>query len=788
MGFNYQREPGREKQDRGLNRKEKPLVSIITAYYNAEKYFEQTYNCVLNQTFPWFEWIIVNDGSTDKIDRLEEFVNTDSRIILYHKENGGLSSARNYGIERSRTEYIVPLDADDLISEAYIEKLYFGLFFNPKASWAYTDSVGFQEQEYVWKKSFSSEIMKHSNLLVATAMIRKNDFKEVGYYEEIEKHYNEDWRAWLKLLAKGKYPVHVEGYDFWYRRLGDGLLSNIKSSKELTKKSEEIIQKASKEIKKEVKAVEFPVREVTNQFLAPQRVDWEYKTFAQKTKKKVLMLLPWLEMGGADLFNLEVVKKSNKEKYEYSIITTLASENTWKDRFQDYVPEIFELPQFLEMKNYAAFISYFIQSREIDVLFLSNSYYGYYLLPWLRKEFPELAIIDYVHMEEWYWRNGGFARVSGAMGEVLERTYVCNGRTQQILEEHFGREKGSVKTLYIGVDKEKFQREKVGQEEIEKLKKKFQLGERKVVLFPCRIHPQKRPFLLLEIAKEVKEAVFLVVGDGPQLEEMQKKVQDSGLGERIKFAGRAKDMRPYYALSNITLICSLKEGLALTAYESLAMGVPVVSSDVGGQKELITEEVGRIIALGQEEEKDLDNREFSKEEIREYTEAIKSLLTEAEEDGAKRRLACRKRIEEGFSTDNMIVNLERELEEGQTEERKRERKEKSEELRKYSKLVDEYVSLYSAYEAAEKLWDDVLWFKGLYEKEKNKKVRFFDNQKDYCLEAVSNVNSISSAEIRLQEIYSMRSWRMVEKYQRFMNNTAVGKVLSKIRDGIRGTK
>ena len=788
MGFNYQREPGKEKQDRGLNKKEKPLVSIITAYYNAEKYFEQTYNCVLNQTFPWFEWIIVNDGSTDKIDRLEEFVKTDPRIILYHKENGGPASARNYGINRAKSEVIIPLDSDDLIEPVFLEKLYFGLYFNKECSWSYTDSVGFGTQQYLWKRTFSSEQMKHINLLVNAGAIRKHDFEEIGYYEENGKYYHEDWGAWLKLLSKGKKPVHIEGYDFWYRRSEEGAMTLTEGDKQNRKRSQEIIEKIAKDIKQEIKAIEFPVMEETNCFAVPQKIEWSFPVYEKKDKTRILMLLPWLEMGGSDLFNLEVVKKSNKEKYEYSIITTLPSENTWKDRFQDYVPEIFELPQFLEMKNYAAFISYFIQSREIDVLFLSNSYYGYYLVPWLRKEFPELAIIDYVHMEEWYWRNGGFARVSGVMGEVLERTYVCNGRTQQILEEHFGREKGSVKTLYIGVDKEKFQREKVGQEEIEELKEKFQLGEKKVVLFPCRIHPQKRPFLLLEIAKEVKEAVFLVVGDGPQLEEMQQKVQDSGLGERIKFAGRAKDMRPYYALSNITLICSLKEGLALTAYESLAMGVPVVSSDVGGQKELITEEVGKIIALGQEEEKDLDNREFSKEEIREYTEAIKSLLTEAEEDGAKRRLACRKRIEEGFSTDNMIVNLERELEEGQTEERKRERKEKSEELKKYSNLVDEYVSLYSAYEAAEKLWDDVFWFKGLYEKEKNKKVRSFDNQKDYCVDTESNVNSISSAELRLQEIYSMRSWKMIEKYQRFMNNTAVGKVLSKIRDGIRGTK
>ena len=78
----------------------------------------------------------------------------------------------------------------------------------------------------------------------------------------------------------------------------------------------------------------------------------------------------------------------------------------------------------------------------------------------LRAQFPELAIMDYVHMEEWYWRNGGYARTSGAMGEVLEKTYVCNERTRRVLIQDFGRKPESVETLYIGVDQELYDAEK----------------------------------------------------------------------------------------------------------------------------------------------------------------------------------------------------------------------------------------------------------------------------------------------------------------------------------------
>lgn len=93
----------------------------------------------------------------------------------------------------------------------------------------------------------------------------------------------------------------------------------------------------------------------------------------------------------------------------------------------------------MSANDYPEFIDYFIKSRDIDILFASNSTDGYYLLPWIRKNHPELAIIDYVHMEEWYWRNGGHARSSAVMGEIVERTYVCNSATREVMINQFQR-------------------------------------------------------------------------------------------------------------------------------------------------------------------------------------------------------------------------------------------------------------------------------------------------------------------------------------------------------------
>ena len=112
MEFDFAKEPGKRLLNRGLNTAGKPLVSIITPYYNAAKYFEQTFNCVMNQTFPWFEWIIVDDGSTDEesVCLLKELTGRDHRITVFYKENGGPANTRNYAIEKTNTDIIVSLE------------------------------------------------------------------------------------------------------------------------------------------------------------------------------------------------------------------------------------------------------------------------------------------------------------------------------------------------------------------------------------------------------------------------------------------------------------------------------------------------------------------------------------------------------------------------------------------------------------------------------------------------------------------------------------------------------
>lgn len=664
LEFNYQQQPGLTRLNRSLVTDGTPLVTIITPYYNGAEYIDQTCNCVLNQTFPWFEWIIVDDGSTKEADirKLDEVAARDRRIRVVHKENGGISTARNMGIRLARTEYVMSLDCDDLVEPTFVEYCWWMLEKNPKAAWAYTDSCGFQNQEYLWEKPFDPVLLKTENHLTEVAFIRKRCIDAIGGYAEVAKHYNEDWYMYLRMVANGQFPAQAKNeYLSWYRRRDDGVLAIVDQQSKQSDFNKRLIEDVGKDIIDPKPGILFPSGNLN--YDRPKLSDWDRCIFADHDKKRVLLLTAWLEMGGADKFNLDLIAGLSRDGYETSVLTTVASQNPWAQRFRKYTPDVFNLPNFMAPKDYAEFISYFIKSRGIDVLVVTQSYHGYYLVPWLRKHFPKLVIIDYVHMEEWYWRNGGYARNSGAMAAFLEKTYVCNSATRQVMIEKFHRHPESVDTMYIGVNSDHFRMDRIRPGIV---RSRLKIAEnRPIVLFICRLHPQKRPFLMLKIAEEVKKEIpnvaFVVVGDGAQEEELKRSAEQRCLQDTVYFAGAYKEVRPFYRDAALTLVCSLKEGLSLTAYESCSMGVPVVTADVGGQSDLIDDTVGALVKCRQNEKEHFDARDFPAEEVRDYKEAIVRILSD---EGYRRRLSanCRAKVEHTFSTRKMVENFEAEIE------------------------------------------------------------------------------------------------------------------------------
>ena len=102
-----------------------PLISVIVPVYNVEMYLQECVDSILAQTYKHIEVILVNDGSLDKCGKIcDENEKRDSRVIVLHMENQGVSSARNVGIEAAKGEYITFVDADDYIENDMLELLW----------------------------------------------------------------------------------------------------------------------------------------------------------------------------------------------------------------------------------------------------------------------------------------------------------------------------------------------------------------------------------------------------------------------------------------------------------------------------------------------------------------------------------------------------------------------------------------------------------------------------------------------------------------------------------------
>lgn len=103
-----------------------PLISVVVPVYNVERFFDDFMKSLLNQTYRNIEVVLVDDGSTDGSGKMcEEYAKKDSRVVVYHKPNGGVSDARNFGAEHSSADLVAHVDPDDVMTEDCLEYLWY---------------------------------------------------------------------------------------------------------------------------------------------------------------------------------------------------------------------------------------------------------------------------------------------------------------------------------------------------------------------------------------------------------------------------------------------------------------------------------------------------------------------------------------------------------------------------------------------------------------------------------------------------------------------------------------
>lgn len=196
-----------------------PKASVIVPCFNQAQYLPDALKSVLDQTFQDWECIIVNDGSTDNTKEIAlDWINKDKRFRYLEKVNGGVSDARNKGISICAGEYILPLDADDLIGAEYMDKASEVLDTRSDIGIVYCNA------EYIGDRSgrinypdFSEELMLKRNLIFCSAVYRKSDYLKTKGYNTNMIYGLEDWDFWLSLIERGAGVNKLPGVHFYYR-------------------------------------------------------------------------------------------------------------------------------------------------------------------------------------------------------------------------------------------------------------------------------------------------------------------------------------------------------------------------------------------------------------------------------------------------------------------------------------------------------------------------------------------------------------------------------------------
>lgn len=195
-----------------------PLVSVIVPVYNMEPFLSETIEAVLKSNYPNFELILVDDGSTDKSREIAtRYAEKDNRIRLIIQVNGGVSKARNTAIENSNGEYILPVDADDLISADYMLKAVEVLQNRPEVKVVSCEAEFFGAKTKPWKlPEFSLKLLARKNMIHNCSMYRKTDWiKSGGYCVEILGP--EDWDFWISVLKSGGEVHRLPIVGLYYR-------------------------------------------------------------------------------------------------------------------------------------------------------------------------------------------------------------------------------------------------------------------------------------------------------------------------------------------------------------------------------------------------------------------------------------------------------------------------------------------------------------------------------------------------------------------------------------------
>jgi glycosyltransferase involved in cell wall biosynthesis len=630
-----------------------PAVSIVTPYYNTGPLFLETARSVLRQSLQQWEWLIVNDGSTDPaaLRALLPLRSADPRIRVLDQPNLGLPAARNAGAKAANAPLLFFLDSDDLLAPTALEKLAWSLEARPASSFAGAWTRVFGHQNTAWPRGFDSRAaFLYENMANPATMVRRAAFERAGGFDERRRQGLEDYEFWLRCAAHGMWGHDVHEYLVWLRRKPPAAYRDYRWAFQDD-------PRATDAFRREMRA-RFPAlyraglpRPGDDAPLTPHAVIGDDLPFANRLaraegRRRVLMILPWMVTGGAEQVALDIVAGLVARGARVTVCLTRPAPHPWMERLLALTEDVFDLPAFLTPGAFPRFLRYLAGSRGAEVIWVSQSQLGYRLLPYLRAHCPDASIVDYNHLEQPH-RHGGLPRFALEHSALIDLHMVASEHLRRWMVER-GAEPERVAVCTANVDAEYWSPDA---ERRAAVRAELGVDERTpLVLFAARLSAEKRARLSARVLRRLRDEgvpfAALFAGGGEDLPWLRLYLRRHRLGERVRLLGAVPQerVRDLMRAADLLLLPSEREGISLAIYQAMATEVVPVAADVGGQRELVTPECGVLVPPGGDEEAA-------------YVAALRPLL-ESPARRASMALAARRRIEAGFTHPRMVERVE----------------------------------------------------------------------------------------------------------------------------------
>jgi glycosyltransferase involved in cell wall biosynthesis len=548
-----------------------PLVTIVLACGPDTEAAELSLRSIRAQTIQSFEVVVVDAGCPEAFLRTLNGPGAGDRIETIGGE--GTADAWNAAAARSAARYICFLQPGDKIEETYLEKC---LFYLEVAALDVCGSWQLRDTGLHRTGPFSLRALLTRNVS-GSAVIRRETVIQAGGFDSAIAPPFLIWDLWIRMAEHGArghlFPEPLVGSS---EEAGD----DPNDAAFVSQKYSHLLSDAGLVRRLDAIRNKKPPLNSYAGLLEGAR---------QAEPPGIIVAMPFLSMGGAERAMAGLFRELSRCGFRVFLVTTGTSPPGCGDTsnwFHGNVAGLYQMPQFLAANLQAAFFSYLIQRHLIQVLLQVGAVPVYGWLPRLRELFGGLAVVDLLFNPVGHFDNHSENR------ELIDHVVVEHEGMAAWLVEH-GERRARISVIPNAVDVDCFAPQAA---------REWRTGEPRregtfVVGFFGRLAEEKAPDTFVRIAGRFKNRPgfqFLLCGTGPVETSLRSLCQEYGLEDTVHFLGFVKTT-DYLPCCHVTVTCSRFDGRPNIVLESLAMGVPVVASRVGGIPEMAPEGHGAVL-------------------------------------------------------------------------------------------------------------------------------------------------------------------------------------------------